>query len=72
MIKNEGKNHEPIATLTIVGLLPCSWRPLIIVLIVVILVLVALLMAFVVAAVLMILVGGIGIVVSPVTREQGV
>lgn len=70
---NEGwKNHEPIATLTILGLLPCSWRPLIIVLIVVILVLVALLMAFVIAAVLMILVGGIGIVVSPVTNEQGV
>lgn len=52
------------------GLLSCSWRPLVVVLIVVVLVLVALLMALVVAAVLMVLVGSVGIVVSPVTHKQ--
>ena len=64
------KGHEPIAALSILGLLPCSWRPLVVILIVVVFVLVTLLMALVVAAVLLILVGGIGIVVSPVICEQ--
>ena len=64
------EDHDPIAALTIMGLLPCSWRPLVVVLVVVILVLVALLMALVVAAVLMVLISGIGIVVSPVIDEH--
>ena len=48
------------------GLLPCSWRPLIVVLVIVVLVLVAVLMALIIAAVLMVLIGGISIVVSPI------
>ena len=47
------------------GLLPCSWRPLVVVLVIVVLILVAVLMALVIAAVLMVLIGGIGIIVSP-------
>lgn len=47
------------------GLLPCSRRPLVVVLIIVILILVALLMALIVPAVLMVLIGGISIVISP-------
>ena len=46
------------------GLLPCSWCPLIVVLVIVVLVLVAVLMALVIATVLMVLIGGISIVVS--------
>ena len=52
------------------GLVPGSWRALIVVLIVVIVILVALLMALVVATILMVLVGSIGIIISPIIREQ--
>ena len=47
------------------GLLPCSWRSLVVVLVIVVLVLIAVLLALVIAAVLMVLIGGIGIIVSP-------
>lgn len=61
-----GRHHEPIATLSILGLLAGSWGPLVIVLVIVVLILVALavLMALIVPAILLVGVVGISIVVA--------
>ncbi len=63
-----------IATLTVLGLLTCSWCALIVVLVIVVLILMAVrvTLTLVVPTVLLVWVAGIGIVVATVLSEQNV